>query len=394
MPLIMLGIQDSNSDRGSVPNYETFANIESTRQTTESSKQTLASSWLLFLVCSCSVGAHFGKHAFSGIITLVLSSLDISTQQYGWLYSVQDFPGIFLPLFAGYLTLFVEPAIAVFLFSLVVFGGQAISIVGIFFKSFFLTLAGKALFGFGDGALSVIQGVIVAKHFKISVSNEEGRNKMIGLSTAYGSMLAISRFTTMASVSLPPFIAQHKSWGGYFMALLLSVGVSGFSVFCSLIYMLIEIRRRAGSHDDRIPVAFKFHRVTSNIVYIVVIWVLVSSCVFGFLHFSSDIFVSEFHVSIQAAALLNAVVTLCACIFSPLLGQMQDRLGHPLWFLFFSCLLLFFAMTAFWGLSEISYSVSSFWVLFLPCLCLGVAFAMAPVLLLSCLVSFINHQVF
>lgn len=350
---------------------------------------------MLFLICSISIGAHFGKHSLSGLIAPVLNSLHINTQQYGWLYSVQDFPGIFLPLLSGYVSLFLEPAIAALLFSILVFGGQTLCIIGIICRSFIITLTGKALFGLGDGALTVMQGIIIAKHFKTTIPKEQQHSLPIGLGTAYGTMIAVSRVTTMSSVSIPPFIAQHQRWGGYDMALWLSVCVSGFSVLCSFIYFLLQQQQ----HHYSVPLPTRTNLYTTSfsrgVIYTVLLWMLVSSSLFGFLHFSSDIFVSEFHISIELAALLNAVITLCACVLSPLLGRLQDRIAHPKFVLFLSCVLLCFAMTMFWWLlySHLVATVRMVWTLLLPCLCLGIAFAVGPVVLLYCLVSFTNTQV-
>ncbi|GJQ10769.1 hypothetical protein GpartN1_g2560.t1 [Galdieria partita] len=386
----MLKDLDYNKSSCSVPNYGSFTHS----QPSSSTKQVTFSGWLLFLICSFSVGSHFGKHSLSGLITPILSSLGISTQQYGWMYSVQDFPGIFLPLLSGYLSLFLEPAIGVFLFATLVFIGQTLCVTGIVSKSFILILTGKALFGVGDGVLTVMQSIIIAKHFKSTFWDEEQRVP-IGLGTAYGTMIAISRITTLSSVSVPPFIAQRESWGGYSVALWLSVCISGFSVLCSFVYMMMERRHHFISHSESIiACSFRKTAFSQAVVYIILIWMFVSSCLFGFLHFSSDIFVSEFDVSIRVAALLNAIITLCACIFSPLLGQLQDRLERPQLLLFFSCLLLWLAMTLLWWLlySQVFQGLPIFWVLLFPCLCLSIAFAVGPVLLLSCLVSFTKSQ--
>eukprot|EP00871_Galdieria_phlegrea_P003687 jgi/Galph1/4319/GphlegSOOS_G2992.1 len=351
--------------------------------------------WVLTLVCLFSVGSHFGKHSLSALATPILHSLSISKQQYGWLFSMQNLPGVFIPLLSGYISSLVSPPFASVLFSTVLFGGQIMYTIGIVIQSYLLTLFGKIMFGFGDGSLIVIQGVVIAKYFAPISANtcrlHEFSDSRIGPGAAYGTMIAVSRLSTLLSLSVPAWIASHKEdWGGYITALWVSLGISSISLLAAFLYMLLESADMVGR-----PRRKSLRRISSTalsplLVGIMFIWMLMSCCIFCFLHFSTDIFLSGFSVTWKIASLLNIIITLLPCLISPLLGQLQDRIGHRPLFVCIACIFLCTAMILFWLCSyQTSNNNAPFitWkYLLLPCLLMGLSFALGPVALLSCLI--------
>jgi hypothetical protein len=75
--------------------------ITGTCLSSEHEKRRSHSPVLLLAICLLTVGSHFGRHFISSMGPLVMERLNISRSQYGLVFSVEEFPSIFLPLASG-----------------------------------------------------------------------------------------------------------------------------------------------------------------------------------------------------------------------------------------------------------------------------------------------------
>ncbi|KAI8840249.1 major facilitator superfamily domain-containing protein, partial [Chytridium lagenaria] len=196
--------------------------------------------WLLLILGSVLVVGNYYCYDTPASINVPLqewlgSDYDLFQWQINLLYSVYSLPNIFLPLIGGLFVDKLGPTMMLLIFSFLVCFGQALFALGMTFKSFWLMVLGRLVFGLGGESLEVAQARITTDWFK-------GR----GLAFALGLNLSFARISTALNDNISPWIVGKNSppaagWFGF--------GVCTLSVLCAvtIIYMdRPESRRAAG----------------------------------------------------------------------------------------------------------------------------------------------------
>jgi MFS family permease len=247
----------------------------------------------------------------------------------------------------------------------------------------------RLLFGLGDGALVVLQGAIVARWFK------QG-----GLvSTAYGATLLVSRLSSFTGVAAPAFFAEHV---GLVSAMWMSVIVCFISLIASVLYAFAEARQETRLIENGLTANLTFASVCSGFVStlrrldtdfwcIAAVWSVLASTIFTLIHYAADIAATELNIPHGAASagLASGSILLFAGLSSPLVGGMQDAYGKRSHLLAGSLLL----STAGMLLCAAGVYVSSTLFAAFGLVLAALAFAIAPVTLLSCVALVVESSV-
>ncbi|KAA8491386.1 Major facilitator superfamily domain-containing protein 1 [Porphyridium purpureum] len=198
---------------------------------------------LVMLISSLAFGAHFGKHSVSTMTSLITHA-GLSRRQFGLLFSLQEAPGMVVPLLAaGLVSSLSSPALGGVVLSSVTLAGQVLCTcacdallrasardsvlpgnaheAGANTHAYAWLLVGRFMFGLGDSALVVLQGTCLAYVFGSTALAVSGRASLqqrsrirgVSLGSSYGLMIAMSRLTTMASLGAPAYIASHCALG-------------------------------------------------------------------------------------------------------------------------------------------------------------------------------------
>lgn len=335
---------------------------------------------LLFVVALFTTGTHFGKHSISGLGPEIMSYLHVERLQFAFLFSLQQLPGIILPIAGGLGLTYVPLAAASVVLASSVFVSMIMCAVAINYKSYQMLLTGRFVFGLADGLLVTVQGAIIARWFKHH-----------NVSTAFGVMLLMSRLSSFAGFATPPVILNKF---GLSAAMWLAVLVAAIPVLASILYSYFAIRysprsvdvdtadhqHREGQQHNNIFVAFSHLRLPFWILAFT--FLTVASSTYTFLHFATDVFGQSIGMNTALSALLSGLLMLCAGLTSPFIGAAEDRIGkRPL-------LLVLSSASITMGLLVCSFVVAypsagartALFALFLIALGLSVA----PVTLLSC----------
>tara|TARA_B110000285_G_C14680308_1_gene404359 strand:+ start:169 stop:528 length:360 start_codon:yes stop_codon:yes gene_type:complete len=112
--------------------------------------------WLMLILCCVFVVAnYFCYDNPAAIETYIEKNLDVTSQQYGLLYTVYAIPNTILPLIGGLLLDRVGQRMALIMFTTTLCIGQGIFMLGGYQESFPLMLIGRGVFGIGCESMYV-----------------------------------------------------------------------------------------------------------------------------------------------------------------------------------------------------------------------------------------------
>lgn len=351
---------------------------------------------LLAVTSLLSFGAHFGKHFLSSLAPAIIPRLGLSRAAFGLTFSFQELPGVVVPVLGSIAVSAARVRFgraAVCLAALVT-AGQALSAAAIHLRSLGALLAGRLLFGVGDGFLVVVQGAIVGARFR-----EDGH-----MSLAFGAMLLSSRLSSYAGLASPGIISEQV---GLVPAVYLSAAVCFLSFGAALVYALCL---DPPSQDDTgSPSPSTRPQGTSNCAQfltdawaavrelpppfwlVAACWAALASAVFTFLHFASDIAASSpvpaLATRSSLAGLISGWILLLSAVVSPFAGVAQDRYGRRVHILACACGL------ASAGLLSCAGAVNGSATAVLAGVALvALGFSVAPVTLLSCVALCVEDE--
>ena len=345
---------------------------------------------LLAVTSVLSFGAHFGKHFLSSLGPSIIARLGLSRAAFGLTFSFQELPGVVVPVLGSIAVSAARVRFgraAVCLAALVA-AGQALSAAAIHVRSYPALLAGRLLFGVGDGFLVVVQGAIVGARFR-----EDGN-----MSLAFGAMLLSSRLSSYAGLASPAFVSERL---GLVPAVYLSAAICSFSLVAALIYALgldppfpdytRLLPSLSSSPATPTPTCSQFltsawaavRELPSPFWLVAACWAALSSAVFTFLHFASDIAATSPAPALAAkaplAGLFGGWILILSAILAPFAGVAQDRYGRRVHILGAACGL------ASAGLLSCAAAVNGNAMAVLAGVALvALGFSVAPVTLLSC----------
>lgn len=335
----------------------------------------------IFLLALFTVGSHFGKHALSGLGPDIMRQLFVKRLQFGFLFSLQELPGIVLPVVGGVALTFVPHAAAAVVLASSVCLATALCALAVRHNSYHALLFARFLSGLADGALVTVQGGIVAQRFNQSK-----------VSTAFGITLMLSRLSSFAGLSIPPLISERL---GLEAAMWTAFAFCIPSVTATILYSLTwrhdfieEFPERATSPPEQ------QHRISAVIRslglpfwLVTYIWVAVAGAIFSFIHFAPDAFASHFGILASTSGFMTGLLVLAAGLSSPFFGVLQDKYGRRALLLSLSCGGISFGiLLCFIAISTVSIPVvSSTQLLAVALFLIALGFSAAPVTLLSSL---------
>lgn len=304
-----------------------------------------------------------------------MTALSATHVQYGLLFSSQSLPGIFLALIWGFAFIYVPHAPAAVLLCVSVTISSIFSALAISHTSYNFLLISRFIFGLSDGALTIVQGAILAATFPHRVG------------VAFGAMLFTSRLSSFAGLVLPVYISRALGLTG---ALWISVLISLPPVIFSTLYA-VRVRHSAPSSHSQAQSTLQIlgNVMTRPFALVVYIWTALASVTFTLLHFGPDALRGALSLSSERAALITAAVMAVAGIAAPGVGVLQDRIRHR------AVALAFCALVLTTGIALLTIDIGGhgamMTAIFALC-CVGIAWAIAPVTLLGCVALVVEKQ--
>ncbi|CAN8077345.1 unnamed protein product [Agarophyton chilense] len=360
--------------RRSKESYHTISPQDSETSPTDN---VYKSSILLFTTSLITIGSHYNKHSLSALGPAIIQNLSLERTRYGLLFSSQAIPGIVLPIVSGVaLSCFPYPPTAILLSSFIMLS-TVLCAVAVGHSSYGLLLVGRFLFGLCDGALTTLQGAIIARCFR--------SHSGIG----FGIMLLISRLASFTGLTLPAIF-----YDGYGL---------NFAMWCSVFFCIPPFLAtiaysRLNTQTISSPGAFSLGLLGSMIGKLTIPfwlisydWLAVACVVFTLLHFAPDAFQTSFGWNPLHAGLLSGGLLLFAGITSPLFGAIQDRTGRRGYILTGCCALL--ALGAVLCSVSLMKSVGSATLLYIGLATIAIGFGAAPVTLMSSLALSVDDSV-
>lgn len=276
---------------------------------------------LLLQVAVINIGSHYNHHSLSSLSVQIMGMLDTNRTGYGFLFTSQLIPGIVLALFAGFLLVYIphEPAAAFLTFLITV--ASALTSIAVLRESYALLVAGRFLFGLTEGALTTVQGAIIARRFKHHVG------------TGFGAMIFTSRLSSFAGLSLPSVFASNFGLG---TAMWISTLITIPPMVAAITYA-IAARRQTPTVDDEEDHTHHTGRLTPISVMrslprsfwtVCYIWAALAGVVFTALHFAPDALSARFTIPATVSSALSASLMLVAGLLSPVFGTLQDRMHN------------------------------------------------------------------
>ncbi|KAI0564587.1 Major Facilitator [Gracilaria domingensis] len=322
---------------------------------------------LLFTTSLITIGSHYNKHSLSSLGPAIIQALSLQRIEYGLLFSSQAIPGIVLPVVSGVaLSCFPYAPSAILLSSFIMLS-TVLCALGVAHSSYGLLVVGRFLFGLCDGALTTLQGAIIAQCFR----SQSG----IG----FGAMLLVSRLASYIGLTLPAVLYDKFNLN--------------FAMWCSVLFCIPPFLATVAYSrlnpqtvsSFAIPsiglLKMMMKKLTIPFWLISYDWLVVASVVFTLIHFAPDAFRTSFGWNPIHSGLLSGGLLLYAGFTSPLFGVLQDRTGHRGYILASCCVLL--TLGALLCSVSLMKSISSATLLYLGLISIAVGFGAAPVTLMS-----------
>lgn len=152
--------------------------------------------------------------------------MGLSNTQYAVAQSSNDLMGTFIPLLAGFLYDYYGTGIGSLVTTGVILLGTLMVAGAASSNSYILLVAGRVVYGFGAGSVSVVQQTIVARWF-------DGKH----LSSAMAALLLVNRIgTSVGNAVVVPIMEDkgHWSWSLWVTAI-----VAGGSVVANIGYLIL-----------------------------------------------------------------------------------------------------------------------------------------------------------
>ncbi|CDF40819.1 unnamed protein product [Chondrus crispus] len=277
----------------------------------------------------------------------IMAALDLRRVEFGILFSSQELPGIVLPVAGGLALTYVPHAAAAVALSACVLISTALCAVALHNQSYAALFAGRFLFGLCDGALTTLQGALVAHWFRHRIG------------TSFGLTLLVSRLSSFTGLALPAFLSSRiglraSMWfsvvmclPGFLATIAYAVCVPRIAAPADLAYTPADDAQGArllppddGPAADSVgpPRMLAVLRSLSPSFWLIsYLWVAVAGAVFSMLHFAADAFSAHLGLSFVQSGLLSGSLVLFAGLASPAVGVAQDRFGRRSLLLGVSC---------------------------------------------------------
>ncbi|CAK59984.1 unnamed protein product (macronuclear) [Paramecium tetraurelia] len=332
---------------------------------------------VLILACLLMFGNNYSFDNPQALQRQLTQDLDISISKYNLLYTAFSFPNIFLTLIGGMIIDVLGIRVAITGFSAIVVIAQTIIAFGGLFKSFWIMLAGRVLFGSASESLLIAQTAMIGKWFR-------GKE----LSTAIGYIMTMPEIASAANSFVTPTIYDH--FNGLTYPLFFSVFLCFLSFICGVVLCILDrnndkkqkglqfvYKDNASEKSEQVEkVSFKDIKSLNGTFWILIlICTLAMGAYVPFLDDANDFLQEKFEFSYVQSGRILTLTYLAAAITSPFLGPYVDKVGKRRFFILITC--LFFSATHFlFGFMKSGYHDKPNWFSIIPLITLGMSYSL------------------
>lgn len=321
----------------------------------------------LFFMCFLGFGSYFCYDTPGSLQDHIKEDMDVDTVQFASLYSLYSWPNVVLCFIGGFL---IDRVFGIrwgtIIFSTIVTGGQVVYALGALFNQFWAMQLGRFIFGIGGESLAVAQNTYAVSWFK-------GKE----LNTVFGLQLSMARVgSTVNFWSMVPLYNWVQTFSDGYRALgysLLFAGITCvFSLICALILGVLDKKRSKALH---LSAALSGEKVKFSdvLTFPVSFWLISVICVayyvaiFPFIGLAKVFFMRKYDLDDNSANSVSGVVYIISAIASPILGNLVDRTGrNVMW--------VFMAVVVTLGCHVVL--TFTFWNPFIPMSVLGLAYSL------------------
>jgi len=277
-----------------------------------------------FAILTCisflSFGSYFAYDAVSALELDIKTDLNISTFQFGLLYSVYSFPNIILVIFGGLLIDKMGNRFSAILFCSLISIGAALVALAPLVRSFYLMLIGRFIFGVGTESSYVVQNNMCVEWF---------RNRLLAVAMAI--TISISRLGSVLAFGTEAAVAEHLK--SYQAALWLAFGFTFISLLLVFVYFgMDKYAKRNWKTEDEKETTPTFScsdakAFTMQYWLFTLIAVSIYGTIFPFLALSSASISEKYGWSEEQTGLMLSTIDITSMILSPLMGWVVDFTG-------------------------------------------------------------------
>lgn len=296
----------------------------------------------LTLMCVIGLGSYFCYDNPAALQDYFIRDMSLSTSDFVLLYSWYSWPNAILCFVGGFLMdRIFGIRLGTFIYALLVVLGQLIFAYGAFMNAFWLTIAGRFIFGVGGESLAVAQNSYAVVWFK-------GKE----LNMVFGFQLSIARVGSTINFwlmePLYKYISQYYTGYQCLGITLLMASLSCiFSVLSSVILGVQDkhaeriLNRKQNEDEDVVKVSdvkyfpLSFWLTTFTIVFYY-------SAIFPFVALGKVFFERKFNLDPGYANFVNSILYIISAVLAPFFGLIIDRYGRNLTLVFGSLLVTIF----------------------------------------------------
>ncbi|KAL0139017.1 major facilitator superfamily domain-containing protein [Mucor lusitanicus] len=274
------------------------------------------------------IGSHFAAHTLGAMKNTIKTEFGISNSQYGVIQSSVAIVNTVLPVVGGIFVDAFGTIPGALLTTLLITSGNVLVALSASFKSLYMMIFGRVLYGIGSGTVVIVQETILSQWFR-------GRS----LAAVLALMLTVSRLASFCAQATVIPIANWTGWYGY--GLWFSAGLCIFSMVVTLVYiaLLRTVSSSAVTCRKQIEVISRKKSFSwSKLMFLPHSFWLIATMEFllgggwgCFLHINSEYVKFRFSYSDAHAAATASVAQILPVVLMPFLGVCVDKFGKRTW---------------------------------------------------------------
>ncbi|KAI8334070.1 major facilitator superfamily domain-containing protein [Choanephora cucurbitarum] len=295
------------------------------------------------LMCAMflAVGSHFAAHTLGAMKNTIKEEFGISNSQYGVVQSSVAIVNTILPVIGGIFIDTFGTIPGALITTLLITSGNILVATSASFKSLYMMVIGRILYGIGSGTVVIVQETILSQWFK-------GRS----LAAVVALMLTVSRLASFCAQATVVPIANWTGWYGY--GLWFSASLCIFSMLVTFIYIgllrtvsnpSIQCRKQLEVIKRKKTFSWSKLMYLPHSFWLVACMELLLGGGWGcFLHINSEYVKMHFSYSDAHAAATASVAQILPVVLMPFLGVCVDRFGKRTWMMIGSGLMMLSSM--------------------------------------------------
>lgn len=298
----------------------------------EKTKETvLKLRWLILVLMGLVIfGSYFAYDAVSPVADFIMKGMNISSAQFGLLFSVYSLPNIIMVLLGGIFLDIIGIRKAGTIFAALCVIGVIITAAG---STFLIMLLGRFIYGLGSESLIVTMDKILSKWFK-------GKE----LAFAFGLLITIARLGTIAAFNSA---ASIQEWSGswrtaiWISAVIMFVSFTLFLVYSSIAKSKEKYFKREEKEGEAEKFSFQdIYKFRPSYWLVCLLCMTFYSAIFPFTAFSTVLLQTKFGFSAVLGGRYTSMIFTASMVFTPLLGLLVDKIGKRGTMMIFGSLLL------------------------------------------------------